>query len=53
MSLWANGLGAFLTLAADRLRLDPAITAVPLMTTVIDSTGLVVYFHVAQWMLGL
>jgi Mg/Co/Ni transporter MgtE len=53
VSLWANGLGAFLTLLADRLKFDPAVTSVPAMTTIIDSTGLVIYFYIARWMLDI
>ncbi|KIY92538.1 magnesium transporter [Monoraphidium neglectum] len=53
VSAWANGLGAFFTLLADRLRFDPAVTSVPLVTTIVDSTGLVVYFFVAKAMLGI
>jgi len=53
VSLWANGLGAFLTLLADRLKFDPAVTSVPFMTTIVDSTGLVIYFYIAKWMLGI
>lgn len=53
VSLWANGLGALLTLLAERLKFDPAITAVPLMTTCVDSTGLVIYFYVARLVLGI
>jgi Mg/Co/Ni transporter MgtE len=53
VSLWANGLGAAFTLLADRFKLDPAITSVPLMTTIVDCTGLVVYFYLAKWILGL
>eukprot|EP00775_Hariotina_reticulata_P000725 gene725-1026_t len=53
VSLWANGLGAALTLLADRLRFDPAVTSVPFMTTIVDSTGLVIYFYIAKWMLGI
>jgi Mg/Co/Ni transporter MgtE len=53
VSLWANGLGAFLTLLADRLKLDPAVTSVPAMTTLVDSTGLMLYFVVARWMLDI
>jgi len=34
-------------------RFDPAITAVPLMTTCVDSTGLVIYFYIAQLVLGI
>ncbi|KIY98372.1 phosphatidylinositol glycan, class A [Monoraphidium neglectum] len=39
VSLWANGLGAFFTLLADRHGFDPAVTSVPLVTTIVDSTG--------------
>lgn len=53
VSLWANGLGAFLTLAADKLKFDPAVTSVPLMTTIVDSTGLMIYFYIAKLMLDL
>eukprot|EP00882_Tetradesmus_deserticola_P002963 GHRQ01003147.1.p1 GENE.GHRQ01003147.1~~GHRQ01003147.1.p1 ORF type:complete len:229 (+),score=58.55 GHRQ01003147.1:158-844(+) len=53
VSLWANGLGALLTLLADRLRFDPAVTSVPFMTTIVDSTGLIIYFYIAKWMLGI
>ncbi|KAI8477244.1 MAG: hypothetical protein J3K34DRAFT_398786 [Monoraphidium minutum] len=53
VSAWANGLGAFFTLLADRLRFDPAVTSVPLVTTIVDSTGLVLYFFVAKWLLGI
>ena len=40
VSLWANLLGAALPLLAARLRRNPAVTSAPLMTTIIDSTGL-------------
>jgi cation transporter-like permease len=53
VSLVANGLGALLTCTADRLRLDPAVTAVPFMTTLVDSLGLVIYFFLARAMLGI
>ena len=48
VSLWSNGLGAFLTLSSAKLRLDPAMTSAPLMTTIVDTTGLVLYFMIAQ-----
>jgi hypothetical protein len=34
-------------------RFDPAVTSVPFMTTIVDSTGLVIYFYIAKWMLGI
>lgn len=53
VSLWANFLGALLTLLADRMKFDPAVTSVPFMTTIVDSTGLIIYFYIAKWMLGI
>lgn len=52
VSLWANGLGAYFTLLADRYGFDPAVTSVPLVTTVVDTTGLVLYFQIAKLILG-
>ena len=51
VSLWANFLGAALPLIAARLQQNPALTSAPLMTTIIDSSGLVIYFYVAMWYL--
>lgn len=48
VSLWANLCGALLPLIAARLGSNPALTSAPLMTTIIDSSGLVIYFMVAQ-----
>ena len=53
VSLWANFLGAALPLLAARLRRNPAVTSAPLMTTIIDSSGLLIYFYVAAFYLQL
>mmetsp|Transcript_65757 Transcript_65757/g.158555 ORF Transcript_65757/g.158555 Transcript_65757/m.158555 type:complete len:309 (+) Transcript_65757:82-1008(+) len=53
VSLWANFLGAILPLLAARLRRNPAVTSAPLMTTIIDSSGLLIYFYVAAFYLQL
>lgn len=52
VSLWANASGAFFTLLAHRLGFDPAVTSVPLMTTIVDFTGIAVYFYIAKWVMG-
>ncbi|MGE5592655.1 MAG: magnesium transporter [Betaproteobacteria bacterium] len=49
----SNVAGAFLPLAAKRLRLDPAVMAGPFITTVVDIIGLIVYFEVARLVLGI
>ncbi|KXZ46766.1 hypothetical protein GPECTOR_41g731 [Gonium pectorale] len=48
ISMWANAAGAILTLLADRFKMDPAVTSVPLMTTIVDASGLIIYFYIAE-----
>lgn len=45
---WATTVGAALPLAASRLGIDPAVVSAPVVTTIVDATGLVIYFTVAQ-----
>ncbi|HLT58535.1 MAG TPA: magnesium transporter [Limnochordales bacterium] len=45
--------GGLLPLVIQRLRLDPAVAASPLITTLADASGLIIYFTVAGWILGL
>lgn len=45
-------IGASLPLAAKRLRLDPAVVASPVITTLVDVTGSVIYFGLASLLLG-
>ena len=45
-------IGAALPIAAKRLNLDPGIVASPGLTTVVDITGLILYFTLAQVLLG-
>jgi magnesium transporter len=46
-------IGAVLPLAAKRVGADPAVMSVPLITALIDASGLIVYFLVARAVLGL
>jgi magnesium transporter len=46
--VWANGLGSLLPLLAARLRIDPAIVSGPVMSTLVDATGLFIYFTIAH-----
>ncbi|NLZ70376.1 MAG: magnesium transporter [Clostridiaceae bacterium] len=47
----AKLVGGTLPLLAKKLRLDPAILAAPLITTIVDAIGLIVYFGVAMLLL--
>jgi len=46
-------LGGMLPLLAQKMKIDPAIMAGPLITTVVDGLSLVVYFAVASSMLNI
>ncbi len=49
----AKAVGALLPLVAGMLRCDPAIMAAPLITTIVDAFALIMYFKIAQLILGL
>jgi magnesium transporter len=51
--VWANGLGSILPLGAAALRIDPAVVSGPLMSTLVDATGLLIYFTIARVILRL
>ena len=51
--VWANGMGAILPLLATRLRIDPTVVSGPVMSTLVDATGLIIYFMMARLILGL
>jgi magnesium transporter len=51
--LAAKILGGILPLLAKKIKIDPAIMAGPLITTIVDAISLIVYFHFAEWFLRL
>lgn len=46
--LWASSVATFVPLAATALNIDPTHVSGPLMSTLIDVTGLLIYFLIAQ-----
>ena len=46
-------IGALLPLAAAKLKFDPAVVASPALTTIVDITGLLIYFTTAKFLLGI
>ena len=45
--------GSMLPLLAKALKLDPALMAAPIITTLVDAGGLMVYFRVAKLVMGI
>ena len=50
--LSATLIGALLPMVAARCKLDPAVVASPALTTLVDITGLLIYFWTARLLLG-
>lgn len=46
-------IGALLPLIADRLKLDPAVMSAPLITTIVDTISIMVYFNIAMLILNI
>jgi magnesium transporter len=51
--IWAQSIAAILPLMIKRLGLDPAVVSTPLISTLVDGTGLFIYFTIAHWLLQL
>jgi len=49
----ANLIGAILPLILTKLKLDPAVASNPLITSITDATGLIIFFSISQWILAL
>lgn len=49
----AKVIGGILPILAKKIKLDPAIMASPLITTIVDALALMAYFSMAVWFLGL
>ncbi|WP_159944085.1 MULTISPECIES: magnesium transporter [unclassified Nocardiopsis] len=50
---WAATIGGTMPLLARRLRIDPAVVSAPMVTTLVDATGLIIYFLTAKAVLGI
>jgi magnesium transporter len=49
--VWANVIGALVPIMARRLGIDPAVISAPFITTLVDATGLVIYYTLAIFLL--
>jgi magnesium transporter len=45
--MWANTVGALVPLLARRLGFDPAVISAPFITTLVDATGLCIFYSIA------
>jgi magnesium transporter len=51
--VWSTSAGSLLPLIAYRIKIDPTVISGPAMSTLVDATGLFIYFNIARIVLGL
>lgn len=51
--IWASLVAAILPLILHKLKADPAVISGPFITTLVDGTGLIIYFSIAKTLLNL
>jgi len=51
--VWAAAVAAVLPLVLHKLKIDPAVVSAPFISTLVDGTGLLLYFEIARIMLSL
>ena len=49
----AKIIGGILPIIAQQLKIDPAIMASPMITTIVDAVSLLIYFTLATWIIGI
>lgn len=49
--LWSSFVGSVLPLLLQRIGLDPAVVSAPMIATIVDGTGLLIYFEIAKWVM--
>jgi len=50
--VWSTTVGSVVPILAQRFGVDPAVLSAPLITTLVDATGLIIYFTIAKLILG-
>ncbi|HEB0855808.1 TPA: magnesium transporter [Citrobacter freundii] len=53
ITLWSAVVSSVIPMLLKRIGIDPAVVSAPFIATLIDGTGLIIYFKIAQYFLGL
>lgn len=48
IGIWAATVGSILPIILNRFRVDPAVVSAPFISSLVDTTGLIIYFSVAR-----
>ncbi|WP_282806646.1 magnesium transporter [Hafnia alvei] len=53
ITLWSAVVSSVIPMVLKRVGIDPAVVSAPFIATFIDGTGLIIYFKIAQYTLGI
>ncbi|KNC90438.1 magnesium transporter [Trabulsiella odontotermitis] len=53
ITIWSAIVSSIIPMLLQKLRIDPAVVSAPFISTFIDGTGLIIYFKIAQYTLGI
>ncbi len=53
LTTWAATVGAIIPIVLSKLKMDPAVVSAPFISSFVDGTGLIIYFTLARFFLGL
>ncbi|ASL97757.1 magnesium transporter [Serratia marcescens] len=53
ITVWSAIVSSIIPMLLKRLGIDPAVVSAPFIATFIDGTGLIIYFKIAQYVLGI
>lgn len=51
--IWSTTVATIIPVVADRFHIDPTVISGPMIATIVDATGLLIYFSLAKFILGL
>ena len=49
--IWANTVATLVPLIAQRVKIDPAVVSTPMITTIVDAVGMLIYLALAAYVL--
>jgi cation transporter-like permease len=49
--IWANTVATLVPLLAERFKIDPTVVSAPMITTIVDATGIFMYLALAKTLL--
>jgi magnesium transporter len=51
--IWSTTVATVIPIVADRFKIDPTVISGPMIATIVDASGLLIYFSLAKAILGI